>query len=303
MQGDVPKQDSGSIGTNLGSMPDMKVPATSRVSIGIAVAFSLASVFFLLFAVGIGQVYGYVITYVLVAFSLFGFDPLVAAIMMALVFLFLATIFTIIARRGSTALAKIEAGTRIMIDDTPTDYYDLKEVPNENLVREFVGNNKENGDKGRGCKLSERDGGTGFDISCPSAPMTASMRALANGKIEIMDWKQRGIMVAVFALLGVIFFIVTYLHVLVGIYLYLVWGLYLVSFFFAAVETGLLKIWGVVIAWGIIDASFAFMNIDAYFFWVCIGAWICFSLAAGIFYILQKYACVEKKAWYCNLLG
>jgi hypothetical protein len=295
-------QETDTVESRLDKVPDVKVPAAKRVSIGIAIAFALASVFFLLFAVGIGQIYGYAISYIIIAFSLFGFDPLVSAIMMSLIFLFLATVFTIIARRGSTALAKIDAGTRIQIDDTPTDYYDLGEVPTENLVREFVGNNKEKDDKGRGCKLLEKVGGKGFDISCPNFPLTASMQALAKGKIELMDWKQRGIMLGVFALLGGIFCIVTYMHVLTGVYLYIIWGLYLVSFLFAAVETGLLRLWGVVIAWGIINLLFLFMSVDVYFFWIVVGAWICFSIAAAIFYMLKKNACVEKRSWYCDFL-
>lgn len=281
--------------------PSVKVPPKKRLSLAIVVSFVMASFFLLLFGYGIAQVYGIILSYVLLAFSLLGLDPLVTTLIMALIFLFLGSVFLLIAKRGSTAISKIEAGVKIMFDDTPLDYYDLSEVPTESLAREFVGNNTAK-NSGRGCKLELKGIDKGFTIDCDEMPVTKSMRQLSNGEVDSLDWKQKGIVVAVFAFLGIIFFIITYIHLLTGAYLYIVWGVFMFSLFFAMVEIKALKFWGICVAWGVMNVTFIFMAIDPYFFWTMLGAWICFTLTVAVLYLLTKHACITKRSWFCDLM-
>jgi hypothetical protein len=289
--------------SRLGNTVPVKVPPRKRASIPVMAGLILASLFFMLFSSSMFAFFGLLTGYITAAFYMFGWDPIITTLFTAGLSLFIAITCAILARRGMEAVSKRDVGMKLVIKDTTTEFYDLSVVPVENIVEELVGkNNPRAKDKGRGCTLARHENGPGFDIICQSMPMTPVMKAMAEGKIASMDWKQRAIVVVIFSMVGFIFGIVTVLGLLSGISMWIMWIMYLITFSYVAIESHLLKLWGLIILWGLLNVSFLFMTADLVFLWASWGAWICFSVFSASFYITMKQSCLKKRAPYCDYL-
>lgn len=282
---------------------DVKVPASKRVNL-LAVAGILASsFFFMLFFVGISKFWGMILGYIEVAFSLFGWDPMITALFMSIVFLFLGVVLYIASKRGSEAVSKMEAGFKIMFNNPPTRFYDLSEVPTANIVRELVGKNSSSSlEKGRGCKLIPHDEDDGFDIRCETVPMTEGMSALKEGRLDSIDLKQKIGVSAFFIIWGSLLAMVTFFGGLSGLFLYIMWGLFFFAFILVTLQLSILKVWGVMIAWFGMNVLLCFIVPYIYFLWTIWGAWICGLVIVILFYIVFKDSCIRKEAWYCQFM-
>jgi hypothetical protein len=282
---------------------DYKIPAERKTSIFSAAGIIIAATFLYLSMIGFGQIWGTIITYIIIAFSLFGWDPIVTALFMSLVFLAVTVMLYVAAKRGNEAVNKMEAGLKIALNIPPTRFYDLSEVPTSNIVRELVGdNNKKSKNPGRGCKLVPHDNGIGFDVRCDDIPETKDIKALKEGKIYLLELKEKGLISIFFAVWGGLQAFVTYFGFLTGISMYIAWIIFLVAFFSVMIETRILRLWSVLLAWLGLNVFFTFTVLDAYFLWTMWGAWICFLVVVVIFYVAFKHSCIVKNSWYCDFL-
>ena len=282
---------------------DYKVPSERKTGAFSAIGLGLAALFLSLAFIGFSQVWGNLISYIIVAFSLFGWDPTITALFMSLVFLAVTVLLYIASKRGSEAASKMEAGLKIAFNVPPTRFYDLSEVPTANVVRELVGSNSPKAkDKGRGCNLVPHEDNVGFDIVCNSIPDTKEMKALKEGKIEMLELKERALIVVFFAIWGGLQVAITYTGFLTGAYMYIAWAIFLVAFFVIMVETRILRLWSVLVAFLVLCVFFTFVVPDMAFVWTMWGAWICGLVAVVIFYIVFKDACIKKESWYCEFL-
>jgi hypothetical protein len=241
--------------------------------------------------------------YVTTIFLIFGWDPIITSIFMALIFLVLAVVIYMTARRGSEAVSKMEAGLRIIFKNPPTRFYDIQEIPSENIIRELVGsNNPRSNDKGRGCNLIPHDDDAGFDIRCDAMPDTAGMKLLKQGRIDEIELREKLLIGLLFTIFGVLVGVATFLGVLTGVALYILWIVFLFSFFLVMLEARILKMWGFIITWAGFNTLFTFIVTDLYFVWTAWGAWICMTIIIVLLYIISKNACIKKEAWYCEFL-
>jgi hypothetical protein len=238
----------------------------------------------------------------MVAFLIFGWDPILTSLFMALFFLFLGITIYIISKRGNEAVTKVETGLRIMFNNPPTRFYDLSDVPTESIIRELVGSNSAGStDNGRGCNLLPKPG-SGFVVDCDTIPDTRAMQLLKDGKLDSVETKQKAIIGAVFAVICTLLTIVTVAGVLVGFAMWLLWIVYLIAFFYIMIEIRILKAWSALVAWLGFNIFFTIVMSDPYFVWSLWGSWACGFILVGILYVLSKDACIRKKSWYCEFL-
>jgi hypothetical protein len=283
--------------------PNIKVPPERRSSISSIIFFAIASGLFILFFTAISMLSGQILSAIITVFSLFGWDPIVTTLFMAMFGLFIAVAIFVLARRGNEAVTKIESGLNMMFKNPPTRFYDLSTIPPESIIHELVGNNNpRSSDNGRGCKLVPHPDNKGFDISCDEIPVTKGMKALMDGKLNSIDTKQKSLMFGVFAVFGVVIGFITVMGMMTSFALFVVWGIYLVSFFYVLVEARIIKLWGVVLSWLAFNVFFSFFVTDLVFLWTVWGAWVCGFVAITIAYLLSKDACIKKHSEYCEFL-
>lgn len=282
---------------------DYKVPAERKSGAFAAIGLAIATLFFTLFIFSFSELWGMMITYIIMAFSLFGWDPILTSIFMSLVFLAVTVMLYIASKRGNDAASTMEAGLKISFNIPPTRFYDLSGIPAANLIRELVGsNNPKKKDRGRGCILTPHADNVGFDITCNGIPDTKEMKALKEGKIEALEWKEKTLIILFFAIWGGLQAAVTFTSMLAGIYMYIAWILFLIAFFIVMIETRIFRLWSTVIAWLGFCILFTFIVADVSFVWTIWGSWICSVVAATIFYVVFKDSCVKKEAWYCDFM-
>ncbi len=282
---------------------DYKVPQKRKVTLATAFGIIASSFFLTLFITSlfsfIAQIQGYIMT----AFFIFGWDPLITTLFMSLFFLFIGVTLLIASKRSTQAFSRVETGLNMMIKNPPLQFYDLSEVPTENLIHEFVGkNNPRSKDRGRGCKLVSHENGSGFNITCDHIPQTKAIETLKNGTLGKYEARRGFIIIVIFSIIGVLFGTVTGFGLLSGFTAFLVWGIYLFALFFTLLELKIIKAWGIVIGWFLINLSFIFMPVDGTFFWTMWGVWITFTIIIAIFYMLKTDACIKKYSWVCEYL-
>lgn len=281
----------------------VKVPPGRKASLGSIIGFVLASIFFLLFIISISQLSGLINAMILASFSIFGWDPIITSLFMAGIFLFLTVTIYLLARRGREAASKVEAGLNLMFDVPPTRYFDLSDVPSANIIRELVGsNNPRSRDRGRGCTMAADDEGDGFVIRCDTIPSTDAMDALKQGRIDRMESTQKLIILVVFGGFGILLAVFTILGLMSGVTMWVLWLIYLVTFFYAMLELRVLKMWGVLLTWTIVNVFFTFTISDPAFLWTLWGALIAVGILVAVFYLLSKEFCKRKESGICDFL-
>lgn len=286
---------------NVSDSTSVKVPPERKVSFASSIGLVLSSFFFLLFLLSISQFSGLINAMILASFVIFGWDPIITSLFMAAIFLFLTVTIYLISRRGNEAVNKVEAGLKLMFNIPPTRYFDLSDVPTENIVRELVGtNNPRSNDKGRGCTMEGK--GKGFTITCDTIPETDAMKALKNGELDRMNRTQQIIIISVFAGFGAMLAAFTVMGYLSGLSTWILWIVFLVAFFYVMIEMRVLKLWGVLVSWALINTFFTFIVSDMAFVWTMWGLFIAIGVIVAIFYLLSKDFCKRKESGICDFL-
>lgn len=285
------------------SATPVKVPPNRKVSLGSAIGLVLSSFFFVLFILSISQFSSLINAFILACFSIFGWDPIISSLFMAAIFLFFTVTMYLLARRGNEAVKKVEAGLQLSFNIPPTRYYDLSDVPTENIIRELVGtNNPRSNDKGRGCTMTPGEGGKGFEIRCTTIPDTDAIKALKDGDLDRMVMTQKIIIIAVFAGFGVLLAVFTVLGFVTGLVTWVAWGIFLVAYFYVMIEMRVLKLWGALLSWAVVNTFFTFFITDVTFLWVMWGAFMASGIFIAIFYLLSKEFCKRKESGLCDFL-